>query len=180
MRGRRHVVAGFQRILRRNQQPDLVEPQAAQRLRRDVTVAVMCGIEGAAKQPDAPAGPAPEAGSGDDNRAQRAFGARADAALGCSMAAAAHPGGGPSAGQPRGGAAIYLQVILNCNNLRAMTGESSSRIGAIGNEDARREAGEAVIDVADLLRGQRGIALRHRGELYRLRITSKDKLILTK
>lgn len=61
-----------------------------------------------------------------------------------------------------------------------MTGETSSRIEAIGNGGAPRDVGEAVIDVADLLRGQRAIAIRHRGELYRLRITSKDKLILTK
>ena len=61
-----------------------------------------------------------------------------------------------------------------------MTGDTISRIGGDGRDDAPREAGEAVIDVADLLRGQRGIGLRHRGELYRLRITSKDKLILTK
>lgn len=96
------------------------------------------------------------------------------------MAAAAHPAGGGPAGQPCGGGANDLQVILNCNNLSAMTGETSSRIDAVGTEAAQREAGEAVIDVADLLRGQRGIAIRHRGALYRLRITSKDKLILTK
>ncbi len=49
-----------------------------------------------------------------------------------------------------------------------------------GDSAAAPDAGEVVVDLAELLRGRRAIAIRHRGELYRLRITSKDKLILTK
>ena len=37
-----------------------------------------------------------------------------------------------------------------------------------------------VLDSAGLLRGQREIQIRHGGEVYRLRHTRNDKLILTK
>jgi len=39
---------------------------------------------------------------------------------------------------------------------------------------------EPEIDSAQLMRGRRAIRIRHQGELYRLSITSKDRLILTK
>lgn len=36
------------------------------------------------------------------------------------------------------------------------------------------------VDVQSLLQGQQEVALLHRGEAYRLRITKQGKLILTK
>jgi hemin uptake protein HemP len=36
------------------------------------------------------------------------------------------------------------------------------------------------LDASDLFRGRRDIAIEFRGEIYRLRITRNDKLILTK
>jgi len=36
------------------------------------------------------------------------------------------------------------------------------------------------VDARELFRGQREIAIRFRGDIYRLRITRNDKLILTK
>ncbi|WP_319529964.1 hemin uptake protein HemP [uncultured Cohaesibacter sp.] len=38
----------------------------------------------------------------------------------------------------------------------------------------------ATIDSSDLFAGEREIQISHRGELYRLRITAQQKLILTK
>lgn len=77
-----------------------------------------------------------------------------------------------------------LQVIRNCNNLaivmvgdrKSSGGEAAARVDAAPREDAR----EPVIDTAQLMRGKRAIGIRHHGEVYRLTITSKDKLILTK
>jgi hemin uptake protein HemP len=37
-----------------------------------------------------------------------------------------------------------------------------------------------VLSSADLLRGGREVTILHAGEAYRLRVTSKDRLILTK
>lgn len=37
-----------------------------------------------------------------------------------------------------------------------------------------------VLTSAELLRGAREITILHAGEVYRLRVTSKDRLILTK
>ena len=77
-----------------------------------------------------------------------------------------------------------LQVIRNCNNLAIVMvgdrdnrgGEAAARVDAAAREDMR----EPIIDAAQLMRGKRAIGIRHHGEIYRLRITSKDKLILTK
>ena len=41
-------------------------------------------------------------------------------------------------------------------------------------------AGRRVLDVQELLGGQREVVLRHRSEEYRLRLTRNSKLILTK
>jgi hemin uptake protein HemP len=38
----------------------------------------------------------------------------------------------------------------------------------------------AVVTSAELLRGRREVTILHAGETYRLRVTSKDRLILTK
>ena len=38
----------------------------------------------------------------------------------------------------------------------------------------------AKVSSADLLRGARELLIQHHGETYRLRLTSNDKLILTK
>ncbi|GAA5078305.1 hemin uptake protein HemP [Lysobacter panacisoli] len=40
--------------------------------------------------------------------------------------------------------------------------------------------GGALVDSDDLLRGSREVLIRHGGEVYRLRHTRNDKLILTK
>lgn len=37
-----------------------------------------------------------------------------------------------------------------------------------------------VLDVRELLRGQREILIEHEGEVYRLRLTRRNKLILQK
>ncbi len=50
-------------------------------------------------------------------------------------------------------------------------------------EDTPQDAAPAeplVLTSRDLLRGGREMTILHRGEAYRLRITSKDRLILTK
>jgi len=39
---------------------------------------------------------------------------------------------------------------------------------------------QACIASTDLLRGSRELLIQHNGETYRLRLTSNDKLILTK
>lgn len=38
----------------------------------------------------------------------------------------------------------------------------------------------ATLTSADILRGEREVMILHGGEAYRLRVTSKDRLILTK
>jgi hemin uptake protein HemP len=80
-----------------------------------------------------------------------------------------------------------LQVIRSCNNLAiVMVGDRDNRGGGRGGETASRvdaqgdAAREPVIEAAQLMRGRRAIGISHHGEIYRLRITSKDKLILTK
>lgn len=55
-------------------------------------------------------------------------------------------------------------------------GKAAACVDTAPREDAR----EPVIDTAQLMRGKRAIGIRHHGEVYRLTITSKDKLILTK
>jgi len=59
---RRHAADRFQRVLRRDQPPDLVEPEPSQRLAADVQMAVMGGVERAAEQPDAAPPPVAERG----------------------------------------------------------------------------------------------------------------------
>jgi hypothetical protein len=49
-----HAGGGLQRILRRDQPPDLVETKALQRLAADVQMALMRRVERAAEQPDTP------------------------------------------------------------------------------------------------------------------------------
>jgi hemin uptake protein HemP len=49
-----------------------------------------------------------------------------------------------------------------------------------GQEDARPAAEIPVLNSAELLRGGREVTILHAGEAYRLRVTSKDRLILTK
>ena len=46
--------------------------------------------------------------------------------------------------------------------------------------EAGAQAEPAVLTSAQLLRGAREITILHAGEVYRLRLTSNDKLILTK
>jgi hemin uptake protein HemP len=46
--------------------------------------------------------------------------------------------------------------------------------------EARRSPETPVIDVRDLLAGGREAIIIHGGERYRLRVTARDKLILTK
>lgn len=51
------------------------------------------------------------------------------------------------------------------------------------SEDRRRDAaggGGRRVKVSDLLAGDREVILEHAGQDYRLRVTSKGKLILTK
>ena len=54
------------------------------------------------------------------------------------------------------------------------TDETAGTPGAAANNEPRR------ISSRDLFDGAREIAIEHDGELYRLRRTSKGKLILTK
>jgi hemin uptake protein HemP len=49
-----------------------------------------------------------------------------------------------------------------------------------GGRDGRDRADMPVIDIRDLLAGGREAVIVHGGERYRLRVTAKDKLILTK
>lgn len=61
------------------------------------------------------------------------------------------------------------------------TDEGSTLYGTVptpGTEDS--PIVPVAIDSADLLQGAREIAIRHDGAIYRLRRTSKGKLILTK
>ena len=46
--------------------------------------------------------------------------------------------------------------------------------------DGRAQPDTPVIDIRDLLAGGREAIIVHGGERYRLRVTAKDKLILTK
>lgn len=57
-----HAFDRLQRILRRDQPPDLVEVETLQRLEADMVMAGMGGIEGAAQQADAPGAPVGERG----------------------------------------------------------------------------------------------------------------------
>ncbi|MEO0996707.1 MAG: hemin uptake protein HemP [Pseudomonadota bacterium] len=43
-----------------------------------------------------------------------------------------------------------------------------------------RPDGAAVIEASSLFRGRREIQIEYRGEIYRLRITRNERLILTK
>ena len=49
-----------------------------------------------------------------------------------------------------------------------------------GGMDGRGRPDTPVIDIRDLLAGGREAIIVHGGERYRLRVTAKDKLILTK
>ena len=63
----------------------------------------------------------------------------------------------------------------------ATTGASPAAPSAGG--DAGVPASAVTVDVIetdDLFRGRRELLIRHAGNLYRLRITQNDKLILTK
>jgi len=63
----------------------------------------------------------------------------------------------------------------------ATTGASPAATSAGG--DAGVPASAVTVDVIetdDLFRGRRELLIRHAGNLYRLRITQNDKLILTK
>ena len=51
---------------------------------------------------------------------------------------------------------------------------------APGSQTNPQRPGAPVIDIRDLLAGGREATIIHAGERYRLRITAKDKLILTK
>ena len=55
---RRHAVNRLQRVLRADQPPDLVEPEARQGLQADLAMALVGRVERPAEQPDAPAGTA--------------------------------------------------------------------------------------------------------------------------
>src|SRR5688572_2786835 len=54
---RRHVACRFERILRADQPPDVIEPEQLQRQQADMAVAVMRRVEGTAKQADLSACP---------------------------------------------------------------------------------------------------------------------------
>jgi hemin uptake protein HemP len=60
-----------------------------------------------------------------------------------------------------------------------MTGEAPKPPPAAGRAAPQRPDAP-VIDVRDLLAGGREAVIVHAGERYRLRVTAKDKLILTK
>lgn len=49
-----------------------------------------------------------------------------------------------------------------------------------GGGSAPAKAPPRVIDIHDLLGERREVVIVHKGENYRLRITAKDRLILTK
>ncbi len=55
------------------------------------------------------------------------------------------------------------------------TSKISPNPGETPSEGSPRE-----FDSADLLRGEKEILIRHAGEVYRLRLTRNDKLILQK
>ena len=55
---RRHAVNRLKRVLRADQPPDLVEPEARQGLQADLAMALVGRVERPAEQPDAPAGTA--------------------------------------------------------------------------------------------------------------------------
>jgi hemin uptake protein HemP len=57
---------------------------------------------------------------------------------------------------------------------------SSADLAARPMSDARCAQVEAVIASAVLMDGRREVVIVHSGERYRLRITTNDKLILTK
>ena len=49
-----------------------------------------------------------------------------------------------------------------------------------GPERCPRSVRPLVVDVAELLQGRRELRIRHAGETYSLRLTRREKLILTK
>ena len=55
------------------------------------------------------------------------------------------------------------------------TSKIAPTLGETPSEGSPRE-----FDSADLLRGEKEILIRHAGEVYRLRLTRNDKLILQK
>jgi len=59
-----------------------------------------------------------------------------------------------------------------------MTDEKADKPAASASHP--KESGIPVIDVRDLMADGREAVLVHDGERYRLRITAKDKLLLTK
>lgn len=59
------------------------------------------------------------------------------------------------------------------------TGQSAGEAGGPGRP-AAAPAGQEAIGSETLLRGRNEILIRHGAEIYRLRSTSKGKLILTK
>ena len=74
-----------------------------------------------------------------------------------------------------------LQVIRSCNSLAiVMVGDRDKSGGDAAPAKEHADVREPVIEAAQLMRGRRAIGISHHGEIYRLRITSKDKLILTK
>ncbi|MGK7862184.1 hemin uptake protein HemP [Falsiroseomonas sp. E2-1-a4] len=56
----------------------------------------------------------------------------------------------------------------------AATPGDTAAISATASQDAAR------VQSTDLLRGGRELLIQHNGDTYRLRLTSNDKLILTK
>jgi len=56
----------------------------------------------------------------------------------------------------------------------------SSPIAAVAAAVPATAFGHGLLDSDDLLRGGREVLIRHGGEVYRLRHTRNDKLILTK
>jgi hemin uptake protein HemP len=58
-----------------------------------------------------------------------------------------------------------------------MASDSTAKLGALAD---RRIGGPRRIDVDAILRGEREVIIRHGADEYRLRLTSNDKLLLTK
>jgi len=48
------------------------------------------------------------------------------------------------------------------------------------SDEAHKSATTRELDSADLLKGEKEVFIRHAGEVYRLRLTRNDKLILQK
>lgn len=58
--------------------------------------------------------------------------------------------------------------------------EPDARAEAARGDAARSAEGVRTVSAADLLGARRVLHIEHRGELYTLRITRNDRLILTK